>query len=61
MKLLLDLRAIEGHLLNWAYDIVVKLSGPSTKATEEYNYSKIRNIDGIKTTSTLLEYTNNEF
>jgi DNA-binding Lrp family transcriptional regulator len=59
-----DLRAIdevkEVYMLNGAYDIIVKVSGPSTKDLEHI-YSKIRHIDGIKTTSTLVGYTKNGF
>jgi DNA-binding Lrp family transcriptional regulator len=48
----------EVHMLSGLYDIIVKMSGPSTNDLE-YVYSKIRHIDGIKTTSTLVGYTKN--
>ncbi len=48
----------EVHILSGLYDIIVKMSGPSTNDLE-YVYSKIRHIDGIKTTSTLVGYTKN--
>ena len=50
----------EVQMLSGLYDIIVKLSGPSTNDLE-YVYSKIRHIDGIKTTSTLVGYTKNDF
>lgn len=46
----------EVHVLNGVYDIIVKLSGSSPKDLE-FVYSKIRHIDGVKTTSTLVGYT----
>ena len=49
-------RVQEVHVLTGLYDIIVKLTGPSTNSLE-YAYSKIRHIDGIKTTSTLVAYT----
>ena len=42
------------------YDIIVKMTGTSPNDLE-YAYSKIRHIDGIKTTSTLVAYTKYEF
>lgn len=45
----------EVHMINGVYDIIVKMSGPTTKDLE-YVYSKIRHIDGIKTTSILVGY-----
>jgi DNA-binding Lrp family transcriptional regulator len=48
----------EVHMLSGLYDIIVKMSAPSTNDLE-YVYSKIRRIDGIKTTSTLVGYTKN--
>jgi len=50
----------EVHILSGLYDIIVKMSGPSTNDLE-YVYSKMRHIDGIKTTSTLVGYTKNGF
>lgn len=50
----------EVHLLSGLYDIIVKMTGPSTNDLE-YAYSKIRHIDGIKTTSTLVAYTKYKF
>ena len=50
----------EVHRIKCVYDIIVKMSGPSTNDLE-YVYSKIRHIDGIKTTSTLVGYTKNGF
>jgi DNA-binding Lrp family transcriptional regulator len=50
----------EVHMINGIYDIIVKMSGPSTKDLE-YVYFKIRHIDGIKSTSTLVGYTKNDF
>jgi DNA-binding Lrp family transcriptional regulator len=49
----------EVHTLSGLYDIIIKLTGPSTKDLE-YVYSKIRYIEGIKTTSTLVAYTGYE-
>jgi DNA-binding Lrp family transcriptional regulator len=46
----------EVHVLNGVYDIIVKLSGSSPKDLE-FVYSKIRHIEGVKTTSTLVGYT----
>jgi DNA-binding Lrp family transcriptional regulator len=50
----------EVHMLSGLYDIIVKMTGPSTNDLE-YAYSKIRHIDGIETTSTLVAYTKYEF
>lgn len=50
----------EVHMLSGLYDIIVKMAGPSTNDLE-YAYSKIRRIDGIKTTSTLVAYAKYEF
>jgi DNA-binding Lrp family transcriptional regulator len=50
----------EVHMINGVYDIIVKMAGPSTKDLE-YVYFKIRHIDGIKSTSTLVGYTKNGF
>ncbi len=50
----------EVYTLSGVYDIIVKMSGPSTKDLELV-YSKIRHIDGIKTTSTLVGYTKDGF
>ena len=46
----------EVHMLYGVYDIIVKMSGTTPKEME-YVSSKIRHIDGIKTTSTLIRYT----
>ena len=46
----------EVHVLNGVYDIIVKMSAPSPKDLE-FVYSKIRHINGVKTTSTLVGYT----
>ena len=46
----------EVHMLSGLYDIIVKMTGPSTKDLE-YAYFKIRHIEGVKTTSTLIGYT----
>jgi len=46
----------EVYMINGVYDIIVKMSGPSTKDLE-YVYFKIIHIDGIKSTSTLVGYT----
>jgi len=43
----------EIHILSGLYDIIVKLTGPSTKDLE-YVYFKIRHIDRIKSTLTLV-------
>ena len=48
----------EVHMLSGLYDIIVKMSGPSTNDLE-YVYSKIRHIHGIKITSSLVGYTKN--
>ncbi len=50
----------EVHMINGVYDIIVKMTGPSTKDLE-YVYYKIRHIDGIKSTSTRVGYTKNGF
>ena len=42
----------ETHIVSGLYDIIVKLSGPSTRNLE-YVYFKIRHIDGIISTLTL--------
>jgi DNA-binding Lrp family transcriptional regulator len=49
-------RVQEVHVLNGVYDIIVKMSAPTPKDLEEV-YSRIRRLDGIKTTSTLVGYT----
>jgi DNA-binding Lrp family transcriptional regulator len=46
----------EVYMISGAYDIIVKMSGPSPKDLEHV-YSKIRNVSGIKTTITLVGYT----
>ncbi|HEX9318097.1 MAG TPA: Lrp/AsnC ligand binding domain-containing protein [Nitrososphaeraceae archaeon] len=55
-----ELRAIdkvqEVHVLNGVYDIIIKMSAPSPKDLE-FVYSRIRHINGVKTTSTLVGYT----
>ena len=57
-----DLQEIEKvkevYMISGAYDIIVKMSGPSPKDLEHV-YSKIRNVSGIKTTITLVGYTKN--
>ena len=59
-----DLREIdevkEVYILSGVYDIIVKMSGPSPKDLEHV-YSKIRHVNGVKTTSTLVGYTKNGF
>ena len=45
----------EVHMINGVYDIILKMSGPSTNL--EYIYFKIRHIHGIKSTTTLVGYT----
>jgi DNA-binding Lrp family transcriptional regulator len=50
----------EVHMLYGVYDIIVKMSGTIPKEME-YLTSKIRHIDGIKTTSTLIGYTKDGF
>ena len=47
-------------MISGAYDIIVKMSGPSPKDLEHV-YSKIRNVSGIKTTITLVGYTKNGY
>jgi DNA-binding Lrp family transcriptional regulator len=47
-------------MLNGVYDIIVKMSGQSPKDLEPV-YSKIRHVNGVKTTSTLVGYTKNGF
>ena len=46
----------EAHVLNGVYDIIVKMSAPTPKDLEQV-YSRIRRLDGVKTTSTLVGYT----
>jgi DNA-binding Lrp family transcriptional regulator len=59
-----DLREIdevnEVYMLSGVYDIIVKMSGPSPKDLEHV-YSKIRHVNGVETTSTLVGYTKNGF
>jgi len=59
-----DLREIdevkEVYILSGVYDIIVKMSGPSPKDLEHV-YSKIRHVNGVETTSTLVGYTKNGF
>lgn len=43
-------------MINGVYDIIVKMTGPST-IDLEYFYFKIRHIDGFKTTLTLVRYS----
>lgn len=43
------------YILSGVYDIIVKMSGPSPKDLEHV-YSKIRHVNGVKTTSTLVGY-----
>ena len=50
----------EIHMINGVYDIILKMSGPSTKDLE-YVYFKIRHIHGILSTSTLIGYTKHGF
>ena len=50
----------EVHMINGVYDIILKMSGPSTKDLE-YVYFKIRHIHGIKSTSALVGYTKHGF
>jgi len=50
----------EVYMISGAYDIIVKMSGPSPKDLEHV-YSKIRNVRGIKTTITLVGYTKNGY
>jgi DNA-binding Lrp family transcriptional regulator len=50
----------EVYMISGAYDIIVKMSGPSPKDLENV-YSKIRNVVGIKTTVTLVGYTKNGY
>jgi DNA-binding Lrp family transcriptional regulator len=50
----------EVYMISGAYDIIVKMSGPSPKDLENV-YSKIRNVVGIKTTITLVGYTKNGY
>ncbi|MFI5407194.1 MAG: Lrp/AsnC family transcriptional regulator [Nitrososphaerales archaeon] len=45
----------EVHMINGVFDIILKMSGPSTKDLE-YVYFKIRHIHGIKSMSTLVGY-----
>jgi DNA-binding Lrp family transcriptional regulator len=47
---------VQVHMINGVYDIILKMSGPSTKDLE-YVYFKIRRIHGIKSTSTRVGYT----
>jgi DNA-binding Lrp family transcriptional regulator len=53
-------RVQEVNMISGIYDLIVKMSGPSTKDLE-FVYFKIRQIDGIKSTSTLVGYTKNDF
>ncbi|HEY7110058.1 MAG TPA: Lrp/AsnC ligand binding domain-containing protein [Nitrososphaeraceae archaeon] len=46
----------EAHTLNGVYDIIVKMSAPTPKDLEQV-YSRIRHLNGVKTTSTLVGYT----
>ena len=46
----------EVDMINGVYDIIVKISVESKKDLDEA-YSKIRLVDGIKTTITLVAYT----
>jgi len=46
----------EVHIINGVYDIIVKMSVESQKDMDEA-YSKIRLVNGIKTTVTLVAYT----
>lgn len=59
-----DLREIdevkEVYMLSGVYDIIVKMSGPSPKDLEHV-YSKIRHVNGVETTSTLVGYVKNGF
>jgi len=59
-EIALDLREIdevkEAYMLSGVYDIIVKMSGPSPKDLEPV-YSKIRHVNGVKTTLTLVGYT----
>ena len=50
----------EVYMISGAYDIIVKMSGPSPKDLEHV-YSRIRNVSGIKTTITLVGYTKNGY
>ena len=50
----------EVYMLNGVYDIIVKMSGQSPKELEPV-YSKIRHVNGVKTTLTLVGYTKNGF
>ncbi len=50
----------EVYMLSSVYDIIVKMSGPSPKDLEP-EYSKIRHVNGVKTTLTLVGYTKNGF
>jgi DNA-binding Lrp family transcriptional regulator len=46
----------EAHVLNGVYDIIVKMSAATPKDLEQV-YSRIRHLNGIRTTSTLVGYT----
>jgi DNA-binding Lrp family transcriptional regulator len=50
----------EVHMLSGVYDIIVKMSGPSPNDLEHV-YSKIRHVDGVKTTLTMVGYSKNGF
>ena len=50
----------ETHILSGLNDIIVKLSGPSTRILE-YVYFKIMHIAGIKSILTLVGYAKNGF
>jgi DNA-binding Lrp family transcriptional regulator len=57
-----DLREIdevkEVYMLNGVYDIIVKMSGTSPKELEPV-YSKIRHVNGVKTTLYVVGNTKN--
>lgn len=46
----------EVYMLSGVYDIILKMSGTSPKELEPV-YSKIRHVNGVKTTLTLVGYT----
>jgi len=59
-EIAMELRKInlvqEAHVLNGVYDIIVKMSAATPKDLEQV-YSRIRHLNGIRTTSTLVGYT----
>ena len=50
----------EVYMLSGVYDIIVKMSGASPKDLESV-YSKIRHVNGVKTTLTMVGYSKNGY